>query len=195
MEKIRLIKLIKDSIVAGILIGFGCITNVSCNNPVVGAFLFSLGLFAVIIQGRYLFTGKVGYCGHEEITGRNYELVLGLFTNLISVWLLCFLFAKFSGLSIECNELVSKKLHEGIVDALVRSIGCGAMMYIAVDGYSKTKNPITIIMPVMVFILCGFDHCIANFGYMGLCGYFFIPIQLICWVVGNSIGSWIISKI
>ena len=109
MEKIRLIKLIKDSIIAGILIGFGCITNVSCNNPVVGAFLFSLGLFAVIIQGRYLFTGKIGYCGNEEITGKNYELVLGLFTNLISVWLLCFLFAKFSSLSIECNELVSKK--------------------------------------------------------------------------------------
>ena len=96
MEKIRLLKLIKDSIVAGILIGFGCITNVSCNNPVVGAFLFSLGLFAVIIQGRYLFTGKVGYCGNEEITGKNYELVLGLFANLISVWLLCFLFAKFT---------------------------------------------------------------------------------------------------
>lgn len=192
-NKTEILNLIKNSIVAGILIGFGCITNVLCENHIIGAFLFSLGLLTVIIQGRYLFTGKIGY--YDGSVMNLFNLSIGLIVNLVSIWLFCFLFAKFSSLSIDCNELVSKKLNEGIVDALVRSIGCGAMMYIAVDGYSKTKNPITIIMPVMVFILCGFDHCIANFGYMGLCGYFFIPIQLICWVVGNSLGSWIISKV
>ena len=67
--------------------------------------------------------------------------------------------------------------------------------YIAVDGYHETSNPIVVIIPVMTFILCGFDHCIANFGYMGMYGNLFVPQQLFCWIAGNSIGSLMISRL
>lgn len=192
-NKTKILNLIKNSIVAGILIGFGCITNVLCENHIIGAFLFSLGLLTVIIQGRYLFTGKIGY--YDGSAMNLFNISIGLIVNLVSIWLFCFLFAKLSCLPLECYGLVDKKLHEGITEALVKSLGCGAMMYIAVNGYNKTNKPITVIMPVMVFILCGFDHCVANFGYMGLCGCFLIPIQLICWIIGNTFGSWLISKV
>lgn len=193
MIKISFVDLIRDSIAAGMLIGFGCIANVSCENNVVGALLFSIGLLAVIIQNRFLFTGKVGYW--TKFRHQTIELFIGLFFNLISIWLTCFVFSEFSGLPLDCGELIQQKMNEGGVEALVRAIGCGAMMYIAVDGYHETSNPIVVIIPVMTFILCGFDHCIANFGYMGMYGNLFISQQLFCWIAGNSIGSLMISRL
>ena len=190
----KLFELLRNSAVAGILIGFGCITNLCCENAVVGAFLFSLGLWTVIIQNRWLFTGKIGYWDKNESFVKTEELLICLGMNLLSISVLCWLFARFSGLDLDASSIMEIKNNENCFEAFLRSVGCGAMMFIAVNGYNKTKNALMVIMPVMVFILCGFDHCIANFGYMSMENQFF-SWQLPVWIVGNTAGSMIISKI
>jgi formate/nitrite transporter FocA (FNT family) len=90
------------------------------------------------------------------------------------------------------NKLLEDKIT--IREAFLRSLGCGAMMYIAVDGYKNNNHPLTVIMPVMCFILCGFDHCIANYGYMAMNGDLFCW-QLPVWVVGNGLGSLMIRML
>ena len=190
----KLFELLRNSAVAGILIGFGCITNLCCENSVVGAFLFSLGLMTVIIQDRWLFTGKIGYWGIKETFVKTEELLICLWMNLLSVSVLCWTFAWFSGLDLDASSIMEIKNNENYFEAFLRSVGCGAMMFIAVNGYNKTKNVLMVIMPVMVFILCGFDHCIANFGYMAMENQFF-SWRLPVWIVGNTVGSMMISKI
>ena len=52
---------IKKSIAAGAAIGIGSTIFLSVENKIVGALLFSLGLFLVCSFGMFLFTGKIGY--------------------------------------------------------------------------------------------------------------------------------------
>ncbi len=182
---------VRQSLMAGVLIGFGCIAYVVCAPKVLGAFLFSLGLLTVVIQEKRLYTGKIGYVNRNT----NWlEMLLMLIFNLVGIGITCWLFAQYSGLDIDTAELVSKKFSRAWYEALMLSMGCGVMMYIAVDGYKKTKNYLAVIMPIMFFILCGFEHCIANFGYMAMNGTFF-HWNLLIWIVGNAIGSLILSRI
>ena len=49
------------AIMAGAFISMGGVVFLSLDNKIVGAFMFSLGLFAVCTLKYNLFTGKVGY--------------------------------------------------------------------------------------------------------------------------------------
>ena len=66
-------------------------------------------------------------------------------------------------------------------------------MYLAFDNYRKTKNVIFIIAPVMIFILSGFEHSIANLFYFSVAGMW--NGKTILWllvnILGNGIGAWV----
>ena len=72
-------------------------------------------------------------------------------------------------------------------------------MYIAVNNYKKVNNDfgkyLSIFMCVMVFILCGFEHCIANMAYFTIGGVwsFDALLCLIIMILGNSVGSIVIA--
>ena len=184
--------IILNSIISGFLIGTGCIINLSCgDNKVLGAFLFSLGLIVVIIQQRWLFTGKIGYLKNLE-DAKNFTVCL--IVNLFSIGLFTYGMKTLGQLPIDASAICSAKVNEEWYEGLTRGIGCGMLMFIGVDGYKRTKNMLVVVMPVMVFILCGFDHCIANYGYLTMENIWFTP-QLVFWIIGNAIGSLIISKI
>lgn len=180
--------LILNSCIAGLLIGLGCIVNLSSPIPIIGALLFSLGLITVIIQNRWLYTGKIGFIQDYKIT----YLIVCLFFNLVSIWISCFIFSEYANLNINAETLVHVKMNETFFEALLKSIGCGIMMFIAVNGYNKTKNLLIVILPVITFIISGFDHCIANYGYLAMEGQIFCW-QLPIWIIGNSIGSIIMN--
>ena len=175
------------SVAGGVLIGFGCIAFMMCENKVVGSFLFSLGLLTVIITQSNLYTGKIGYA-KAELKHWLLFLIPVLIVNLLSIGIIGALFGNFSDLPIDTSALLANKYNESMLSALLRSFGCGVMMFIAVEGYKRISNPLIVIMPVMCFILSGFDHCIANYGYMAMNNDFFCP-QLIMWIIGNSLGS------
>ena len=189
----KILEFILKSLLAGVLIGFGCIAFIAVESHILGSFLFSLGLLTVVIQGANLYTGKVGYM-KMNWTYPLFQLLPMLLLNFIGIGVICWVFANFSGITLTTSSILAAKYSELWYQALIRSIGCGAMMYIAVDGYKWKQHPITIILPIMCFILCGFDHCIANYGYMAMNGDFFCP-QLIIWVFGNAIGSLMINKL
>ena len=47
----------------------------------------------------------------------------------------------------------------------IYGIFCGMLMYIAVAGFNSSRNFIFVFVPVATFILCGFNHCIADMFY------------------------------
>ena len=72
-------------------------------------------------------------------------------------------------------------------------------MYIAVNNYKKENDIIgkyiTIFMGVMAFILCGFEHCVANMFYFSIAGVFSLKVvgYLLIMILGNSVGSILIA--
>ncbi|MCI9447895.1 MAG: formate/nitrite transporter family protein [Lachnospiraceae bacterium] len=67
------------------------------------------------------------------------------------------------------------------------------MMYLAIDNYGRTKNIIFVIAPVMIFILSGFEHSVANMFYFNLAEAFSLQalLYILVMVAGNGVGAWI----
>ena len=188
------------SIYSGLCIGLGGTVYLSCDNKILGSFLFGLGLFTILNFGFNLFTGKVGYFVNNK---PSYWGFLGI------VWLGNFIgtffFAKMiaatrygATLQAKANALCLVKDGDSIVSLLVLGIFCGMLMFIAADGYKNIENQVgkvvVVFLPVMVFILSGFEHCIADMFYFSLAGDFSALMlkSLIVITVGNSIGGGLI---
>ena len=200
-----------QSILAGALIGLGDLVYVFNENHIVGSFLFSLGLLSILIKGYPLYTGRIGYVeSFNDLWNLRRGMLPIVLLNFIGIALVCSA-ANATRLNLSAvDTIVAAKVSQSWLSALVLSWGCGAMMYLAVNGWRKTSNPILVIMPIMFFILCGFEHCIANYGYfwMWITGDGFAHIgeriaelplgfcvNLIIMIVGNALGSLTFSKI
>lgn len=178
------------SLLAGFMIGLGCLVYVVCPNRYAGAFLFSLGLLTVILKEFNLYTGKVGYISRSSA-----PFLLPMFLlNALGIALVGYA-ASLTRLPLEgVQPLVSTKMHDGFVSLFLLSIGCGVMMHLAVDNFRKNRHPLLVIMPIMFFILCGFEHCVANVGYWAMARF---PVsdgmaaRLAVMVLGNAAGSWL----
>jgi len=200
-----------QALLAGALIGFGDIVYVYNENHILGSFLFSLGLLTILIKGYPLYTGRIGYVERVEDLYKPVGGMLPIIVmNFIGIAAVCSL-ANATRLDLSAvNSMVETKVNQSWFSALFLSWGCGAMMYVAVNGWKKTSNPLTVIMPIMFFILCGFEHCIANYGYFWIWitaeGFSQIAervvelplgfsLNLLIMIIGNALGSLSFSKI
>ena len=55
------VKVFLSAVLAGMCIGFGGLVFLMLDNKIVGAALFTIGLFVICTFGFHLFTGKVCY--------------------------------------------------------------------------------------------------------------------------------------
>ncbi|MCQ2400186.1 MAG: formate/nitrite transporter family protein [Clostridia bacterium] len=185
-----------DGISAGVMISIGGTVFLSCADKVVGSVFFAVALLAICFKGYSLFTGKVGYLpekhGKEEFT----VLLTGLLGNAIATVLLGFLLrATIPAIGETANAVCTAKLTQEWWQTLVRGAFCGVLMYIAVSVYRDNKTPLGILFCIPVFILCGFEHSIADMFYFGASGIFsfeaFLFLMLV--VLGNAIGAILMS--
>lgn len=176
------------SIYAGLMIGIGGIIYLSLNNPIIGAFLFSFGLLTIIIQQFSLFTGKIGFIKTRE---QLFEIPIITLGNFIGTFIIGVM-ARIADLPISADIICFNKLNNNI---FILAIFCGIMMYLAVDNYNKSKNIICIILLVVIFILAGFEHSIANMFYFSLAGVW--NIKAFCYIIimmcGNAFGALIFN--
>lgn len=71
-------------------------------------------------------------------------------------------------------------------------------MFVAADGYKTIQNPVgqilAIFLPVVVFILSGFEHCVANMYFFTIADLW--SVKAFCYLIimslGNSIGGILI---
>ncbi len=187
------------SILAGICIGLGGTVFLSVENKVVGAALFSIGLLTILAFEFNLFTGKVGYA-----LNNNYRyigtLALIWLGNLIGTAAFAFLVGctrVYETLGPKVRDIVAVKLSDDLLSIFLLAIGCGMCMFIAVDQYKKrtsTVKALFVIFPVMVFILCSFEHCVANMFYFALAKSFTPKtlLYLVVMTLGNSLGGLLI---
>ena len=187
-------------IYAGILIGIGVVAFLSLKNPIAGSFFFSIGLLTICMYGMNLYTGKIGYILINKFE-YVYELLLSLIGNFIGTFFVgkVMLLTRFSSISKRALEMSNMKLNDNLLSIFVLSMFCGMLMYIAVNNYKKVTNEIGkyvgIFMCVMVFILCGFEHCVANMFYFSIASAYTWKtlLYLLIMILGNSVGSIIIA--
>lgn len=189
-----LLNFIFRSLLSGFLIGFGCLVFVVCENHYVGAFLFALGLLTILTKGYYLYTGRVG----DWVPRDTLKLLLMFCCNAVGTALCAYMFT-FTRLDLSAVETIAAtKLNDGLLSIFILAVGCGVMMHLAVFNFKKERHPIYVIMPIMFFIICGFEHCVANSGYFAMAK---VPLNSDLWirlalmVLGNGVGSLIFTKI
>lgn len=185
---------------AGLMISIGGIAYLAISNKTVGSFIFSLGLLTVCMYNLNLYTGKIGYILVNKI---NYiwELLLSLIGNLLGTLVVGSIMrlTRYEGYVETAKNLVDIKLNDSLLSIFILAIFCGIIMYIAVNNYKKENNDIgkyiVIFMGVMAFILCGFEHCIANMFYFSISGILNLKMLLYLFVMiaGNSMGSILIA--
>ena len=175
-------ELIRKSIAAALMIGLGDYILLKVGNPI-GPFLFAFGLLSVCVMGANLFTGKCGFLIEDKI--KPLHLALILLGNLVAGYLFGLIFsAADAGIISVAQEKVASWHFDW--SFFIRSILCGVIMYLAVAIYRKGSK-LGILFGVPLFILCGFQHCIANIITLGVAQTFSWSI-LLC-VLGNFIGS------
>ena len=179
------------SVYAGFMIGIGGIVYLSVDNKIIGSLLFSFGLLTIVTQGFFLYTGKVGFVRKiREL----YDMAVIAGGNFAGTFVAAVL-AGGAHLNISTAELAARKLSNSVPNVFLLSVFCGIMMYLAIDNYNKSKNIVFIIAPVMIFILSGFEHSVANMFYFHLAGAY-TPrafAYLLVMVAGNGIGAKLFS--
>lgn len=182
------------------MIAIGGTVFLSIENKVIGASLFSIGLFGVLIYNLNLYTGKIGYL----ITNFNLkyikELIITLIGNFIGACSVGFILRYtriYDNIYEKALNLANIKLSDSIISIFILSIFCGLLMYFAVNGFKKQTDfgkYLVVYLGVAVFILCGFEHCIANMYYFSVADIWSLKTlgYTGIMVLGNSIGSFII---
>ena len=180
------IKTYYSAILAGIFISLGCIIYTTIGGPL-GAFLFSLGLVAVLSYKASLFTGMIGYA--EIDSSDIIQILLTILGNLGGVALKVLL-AGLAGLPLNQPDI-------SLLYIFPRSIMCGMMMYIMVEGIKNSQSDVKnlLLLGVPLFILSGMSHSVANMFYVLYFNYNNIlkeSLIIIISLVGNTIGAKII---
>lgn len=201
---------IVKSIYAGVFIGIGSIVYMM-NPGIIGAVLFSIGLFGCINNKLNLFTGKVGYASEFNLrVVRDFTIML-LF-NGIGIALMAGLYYSFADNSMPAmlktaTGIVNSRLTTGWFGLLIGAIGCGMLMSHAVDrptrsdaDYNNLLSYIPMLYCVPVFILSCFPHCVADIGYYtvytlanGL-DLTILPVWAVC-ILGNILGCQIMGRL
>lgn len=177
-----------SSILAGATIGIGGWAYLSVGG-IIGSALFSIGLITIMIKGYTLYTGRIGFLSQPN--EMPYFLIV-LIGNLIGVSIVGLILR--ASTTIDTTLIIEAKLALNYRQIFYRSMLCGILMYLGTTCANLTQKPIYAMPFVMVFILCGAEHCIANTFYIVASqSYTSATLNFLAMnILGNTIGgiSW-----
>lgn len=195
----RIIDVFLRAVMTGFAIGIGGSVYLSCDNKYMGAFLFGTGLFVILSFGFNLFTGKVGYAV-ENKPSYIIDLILIWLGNLTGTAIMggMILCTRIASIGEKAAEICSVKFNDNLLSIFILAIFCGMLMFIAADGFKKIENPVgkmlAVFLPVMAFILSGYEHCIANMFYFTIAKVWSANtvLYLLVMTMGNAVGGMFI---
>jgi formate/nitrite transporter len=171
-------------ILAGLYIGLGAqvflVALEQGAGKLAGGAAFSVGLVLVIVAGAELFTGNIilvvgtmtGLISLRK-TFRNWGTVylanfLGAYGLVLLVWWGGLLGTRghLNGLGALAARVADAKLSLSFGQAFCRGILCNILVILAIIMATMSKDIISkiacCVLPIMTFVACGFEHCVAN---------------------------------
>ena len=159
------------SVAAGVMIGIGGAVFLAQKNPLVGALFFTVGLFTIVEFGFFLFTGKACYLLQSDKAALK-RLPLIWVGNLLGTGLVSLVLraGRVAPAMMErASAMVSTKVGDSPLSLFVLGCLCNLLIYIAVEGYNKSRYEVgkylALFFGVVVFILSGYEHSIADMFY------------------------------
>ena len=186
-------KQIIKSILAGICIGIGGLAYLSIPDKIVGSLFFTIGLFTILTLDLNLFTGKLCYV----IEKKNYiEVLVTLMGNFVGTLLISTIvqFTRLDALLQKADTIVNIKLNDNLLSLFLLAILCNMLIYIAVEGFKNFEGfnkILALFFGVSVFVICGFEHSVADMFYFTLvkCFNWQMLLRLSIIIAGNIIGG------
>ena len=192
------IKELSSAVLAGIMISFGGAVFLACESKVAGAILFSLGLTVILLNGLLLFTGKTAYLFENKPSYILYLLMIWL-GNIIGCMLMGLAVSTAKpALAETAGALCKAKLGQSPVQTLILGALCGILVYLAVDFFKSDDNKkafpkyLMVFTCVPAFILCGFEHSVADMFYFAASGAMYSVsgiVYILLVSAGNLVGA------
>jgi formate/nitrite transporter len=197
-----------------------CCASDPSSARMVSSVVFPIGLFMVLVGGAELFTGNClimipVLSGKAKLAGMLKNWVLVYFGNMLGGLIIAALAAFSHIYSFDGGNLATAVVNTAVTkanisfsDGLLRGILCNILVCMAVwcafAADELAGKVLALWLPVMLFIIGGFEHCVANMYFipagmiatsvygistegLSLFGYFItnlIPVTL-----GNIIGG------
>ena len=188
-----------NSLLAGLSISIGGFAFLSSGDKLTGAFLFSIGLFLICTMKYDLFTGKVCYLFSKEDVKFGYICIV-LAMNLVATAFMGWVTRAIKPNLVDiANKLCETKLHERF-SVIPLAILCNVLIFYAVYEFATNDHIIgkyvAVLLCVVTFIMCGFEHCIANMYYFSVANYPKGSVNyLLTNIIGNALGGMIAYRL
>ncbi len=218
--KLSIVQMIILGIFAGVYIGLGGQAAITISQSYgaidlgMSKFLFAaafpVGLMLVVICGAELFTGNnlmIMGCLNGNYSSKDLlrNWVTVYIANFVGSVILAVLVANsglMTGPALEkAVAIANAKVAIPFMEAVIRGILCNVVVVLAVWMATAGKDIISKIFacwfPIMLFVLCGFEHSVANMYFAPLGMFLGAPINwgqiwinnLIPVTIGNIIGG------
>lgn len=185
---------------AGVCIALGGTVFLLTDSRLAGALLFTVGLFTICTFGFSLYTGKICYVFERD---GKYALALipiwlGNLAGTVAVAELELLTRQGAAIAEKAKALAQTKLDDGLLSIFILSVLCDVLIYIAVEGFSSIPHQagkyLALFFGVVVFIMSGFEHCVANMYYFAAASSWTWKtlLRVVVMTLGNSVGGVLI---
>ena len=187
------------AILAGVSIALGGTAYLSLDNKAVGALFFTLGLFIILTYGFHLFTGKTLYLFERPLS---YLGDLGIIWagNLIGAALVAYMerATRLTEVVAQAQKVCGVKLGDRLLSVFFLAIFCNFLICVAVDGFARNEHAlgkyVGLFFGVAGFIVCGFEHCVADMYFITVAGAWsgHALLFLLVATAGNVVGGVVI---
>ncbi|MDR2356194.1 MAG: formate/nitrite transporter family protein [Clostridiales Family XIII bacterium] len=183
-------KALSLGILAGVLIALAAATSSTAAHDIanvglarmITGLLFPFGLVMVIVSGAELFTGSclipisvlAGKVRFSKMLGNWLIVYVGNFIGSFVVAAACAYSGQLNysdnALAAHTIKVAAAKCSIGFGDAVVLGIFCNLLVclgvFMALSAKDTAGRAIGAYIPVAFFVICGFEHCVANMYYI-----------------------------
>ncbi|MBP5648014.1 formate/nitrite transporter family protein [Candidatus Saccharibacteria bacterium] len=185
------------------LAGVGATFGNVYGGKIAGACIFTAGLAMVVVAGSELFTGNnlmiMALFDHRIKLSRmllNWTIVfIGNFIGAIFIATVVVISGAFDAIPDTVAATANIKVSLGFFEAILKGVMCNFLVCIAVwmafAADTVSDKIMAIFLPIMLFVLCGFEHSIANM--------FFVPSGILTGAIYNlpapSIADFLVHNL
>ncbi|MEG2245872.1 MAG: formate/nitrite transporter family protein [Peptostreptococcaceae bacterium] len=204
-------------ILAGVFIGLGGLGNILISQTLkdpgiskfAGACIFPIGLMLVVICGAELFTGNnlmtlavMDKKINIKEMFKNWGIVyLANFVGSIILVIVVYYSSTLTpDAATKAISIAESKVALSFMEAFLKGIMCNVIVVLAVWFATGGKDIVSKIFacwfPIMLFVLCGFEHSVVNMFFVPLgmilganIGIYQLLFNLIAVTIGNIVGG------
>lgn len=197
-----MINKLTKSILAGVAISLGAVIYLLLmnTNKIAGALFFAVGILMVMEFKLLLYTGYVPTQRKSQsfvdyLVNSTFVFVGNLIGGALTAGLLALTRLKDS-LYVAASAVCEVKLNDNLLSIFILSIFCGIIIAGIVKATNLKHKVLYVAMMIATFILCGYEHVVANSFYFSFSLKLFtlegLLFMLVC-LGGNFVGGLLCS--